>query len=361
MFNRFRPLLLAAIFMATGAATAAAQTVLLLHAPAGATIDVTLNGATVGSGAADADGQAKVPLTTAGKIGSNGLDTNVYLDVCGGKAYHLVLVDNGKTPAPAEENCDRRDISGIFWVRPINTLVIDVAEATPSMLLIRGAYKPPPAPLAEGEQATRPKTPPPAGLMVTAGGAAASFSDFQTVACGDVTNCTTKSYYPTYAFGVEYWFKPWLGAAGSFMKPAQAKVNGSADTFTFNTGLDTRVYTAEGKIGVAYSRFKIYGHGGLDFQQSTMTTNETIQASTVTTADGTVLPVPGGTQTFTNKTSGWSWMFGAGGEFWFVKKAAIYGEAGIVRLQGSATDGSQAILDDHNTYALVGVKFRLQR
>lgn len=360
MYNRCRPLLLAVIFMATaGAATAAAQTVLLLHAPAGAALDVTLNGAKVGSGAADADGQAKVPLSTSGKIGPNGLDANVYLDVCG-KAYHLVLMDNGRTPAPAEESCDRRDISGIFWVRSINTLVIDVAETTPSMLLIKGEYKPPPPPTPEGEEARRPKRPAPAGLMAFAGGGAASFSDLQTVACGDVATCTTKSYYPTYTFGAEYWFKPWLAAAGSFIKPAQGKVNGTSDTFSFNTGLDTRVYTMEGKIGAAYARFKIYGHGGIDFQQSTMTTSETIQATTVTTADGTVLPVPGGTQTFTNKTSGWSWLFGAGGEFWFAKKAALYSEVGIARLKGSATDGSQAVLDDHNTYLLIGVKFRLQ-
>jgi hypothetical protein len=360
MFNRCRPLLLAVIFMATaGAATAAAQTVLLLHAPAGAALDVTLNGAKVGSAAVGADGQVKAPLSTSGKIGSNGLDTNVYLDVCG-KAYHIVLVDNGRTPAPAEENCDRRDISGIFWVRPINTLVIDVAEATPSMLLIKGEYKPPPAPAPEGEQPSRPKTPAPAGLMAIAGGGAASFSDLQTVACGNLGNCTTKSYYPTYTFGAEYWFKPWLAAAGSFIRPAQGKVNGSSDAFTFNTGLDTHLYTMEGKIGVAESRFKIYGHGGVDFQQSTMTTNETIQATTITTADGTVLPVPGGTQTVTNKTSGWSWLFGAGGEFWIAKKAALYSEVGIARLKGSATDGSQAVLDDHNTFLLIGLKFRLQ-
>ena len=360
MFNRCRPLLLAVIFMATaGAASAAAQTVLLLHAPAGATVDATLNGAKVGSGTADADGEAKVPLSTAGKIGGNGLDANVYLDVCG-KAYHLVLIDNGKTPAPADENCDRHDISGIFWVRPINTLVIDVAEAAPSMLLIRGTYKPPPPPAPEGEQASRPKTPPPAGLMAFAGGGAATFSNLQSVACG-TASCSGKSYFPTYTFGAEYWIKPWLAAAGSFIKPAQGKVNGSGDSFTFNTALDTRIFTAEGKIGAAYSRFKIFGHGGLDFQQSTMTTNETIQATTITTADGTVLPVPGGTQTFTNKTSGWSWTFGGSGEFWFVKKVALYGDAGVIRLKGSATDGSQAILDDHNVFLLVGLKIRLQR
>lgn len=361
MLNRCRPLLLAVIFMATaGAATAAAQTVLLLHTPAGATVNVTLNGANVGSGAADADGQAKLSLSTNGKIDSNGLDENIYLDVCG-KAYHVALVDNGKTPAPADDNCERHDISGVFWVRPVNTLVIDVAEAVPSMLLIKGEYKPPPAPSEEGKPSSGQKTPSPSGLMVMAGGGLTSFSDLQTVACGDVSNCTTKSYYPTYSFGAEYWFKPWLAAAGSFVKPSAAKVNGSSNTFTFNTGLDTRLYTIEGKIGAAYSRFKIYGHGGVDFQQSTMTTNETIQATTVTTAAGAVLPVPGGTQTFTNKTDGWSWMFGAGGEFWFVKKAAIYSEAGIARLKGSATDGSQAVLDDHNTFVLVGVKFRLQR
>ena len=360
MFIRCRPLLLAVILMATaGAATAAAQTVLLVHAPAGATVDVTLNSAKIGSGTVGSDGQAKVPLATSGKIPVTGLDANVYLDVCS-KAYHLVLVGNGRAPGPAEDNCDRRDISGIFWVRPINTLVIDVSEATPSMLLIKGTYKPPPVPVVEAEQAARPKRPSPAGLMVFGGGGISSFSDLVTVACGNVA-CSNKSYHPTYGFGAEYWFKPWVAVEGSFVRPAIAKVSGTGDTFNFNTTLDSRVYTVEGKGAAPIGRLKIYGHGGLDFQQSTMITNNTILATSVTTSDGTVLPVPGGTQTFTGKTRGLSWLFGGGGEFWVAKKAAVYGEVGIVRLKGSATDGSQATLDDHLSYVIVGMKVRLQR
>lgn len=360
MFTRCRPLLAVILMVTAGAATAAAQTVLLVHAPAGATVDVTLNAATVGSGTVAPDGQAKVPLATSGKITVAGLDANVYLDVCN-KSYHVVIVGNGRTPAPAADNCDRRDISGVFWVRPINTLVIDVSEAAPSMLLIKGAYKPPPAPVAESEQAARPKRPSPAGMMVFGGGGISSFSDLVSVACGNVA-CSNKSYHPTYTFGAEYWIKPWVGIEGSFIKPATAKVAGTdGSTFNFNTSLDTRVYTVEGKGAAPLGRLKIFGHGGLVFQQSTMTTNNTILATSVTTSDGTVLPVPGGTQAFTGKTRGFGWMFGGGAEFWVAKKIAVYGDVGIVRLKGSASDGSQAILDDHLSYVVIGMKFRLQR
>lgn len=358
MFTRCRPLLLAVILMATaGAATATAQTLLLLHAPAGATVDVTLNAANVGSGTAAADGQAKVPLVTGGRITVAGLDTNVFLDVCG-KAYHVILVNNGRMPAPAEDNCERRDISGVFWVRPINTLVIDVADATPSMLLIKGVYKPPPVPTSDSEEAAHPKKPSPTGLMAFGDGGIGSFADLVSIECGNVS-CSNKRYDPTYGFGGQYWFKPWFGVQGSYFKPANYKVTGNGDGFTFNATENTRVYTAEGTVAAPFGRFKIIGHAGGDFQQTTVTTNNTIFASSETLSDGTVLPVAGGTQVITAKTRGFGWTFGGGAEFWVMKKVAIYGDVGVLRLKGSASDGS--ILDDHLSYLVIGGKFLLQR
>ena len=82
-------------------------------------------------------------------------DSNIFVDVCE-KSRRVLVVDRNKRPPALPAGCDRRDISGIFWVRPINTLVVDVSGTQPSMLLVRGAYKPP-KPQAEGEEESGPK------------------------------------------------------------------------------------------------------------------------------------------------------------------------------------------------------------
>ncbi|HEY3884551.1 MAG TPA: hypothetical protein VGL62_05045, partial [Vicinamibacterales bacterium] len=315
MLNCFRPLLLAVILTATATtALAAGQTLLITKAPAGSTAEVLLNGTKVAAGPVGPDGQATLPFSLH-SAGKDQLDVNVYLDVCG-KTYRVQLVDRGKTPDPPDGACDRRDISGIYWLRSVNTVVVNVGSPTPSLLLIKGAYKPPPEVSGE-EHAPKPHMQSPRGLMVFGGGGNNGFSDFQTVACGDV-GCSTPKFNPTYTFGAEYWFRPYVAAEGVFIKPFSQKLSGvdPNNAFSFNTTLDTRIYAAEGKVAAPVGRLKIYGHGGLDFQQSTMTTNETIQSTTVTTSDGTVLTILGGTQTIAQKTQGFSWIFGGGAEVW---------------------------------------------
>src|SRR5437763_9695305 len=76
----------AALNVTAGAVSAIAQTVMVRNVPAGTKIEVLLNGAPVGSGAADATAQASVPLTTGDAIAVGGMDANIALDVCSARS-----------------------------------------------------------------------------------------------------------------------------------------------------------------------------------------------------------------------------------------------------------------------------------
>ena len=125
MHRRLRPLALAAALNLTaGTAIAAAQTVMIRNGPPNTSAEVMLNGASVGTGTTNDAGEATSPLNTGTTVGEKGIDANVYVDVCD-KMRRIQIVDRTKiVPAPAD-NCDRREISGIFWVRTVNTIVFD--------------------------------------------------------------------------------------------------------------------------------------------------------------------------------------------------------------------------------------------
>lgn len=360
MTRSFRPLLLAVLLCVTaGAAAAGAQTVFLKSAPEGATVDVAVNGKPAGSGTVGADGTAQVPFDLKAATGKGEMDANVFLDLCGQK-YRIDVVDRSHAAPAPDSACERRDIPGLFWVRGINTLVIDVAGTNAAMLLIRGTYTPPRPETPEGEK-TKPKLLAPKGFVVDAGAGRSYFRDIPLVFCGNVQNCTINTAQLHYTFGAEYWFSRYIAASGSFIKPALVKANGTGDTYHFTSSLDAHVFLIEGKAGVAMNRVRLYGHGGLNFHQATFTTNETMDPVTLTLDDGSTVTIPGGSQTLTQKTQGWSWVYGGGGEVWILTKLAVFGEFGISRLKGDATDGSGVRMDDHFSWTVVGAKFRLNK
>src|SRR6185437_10331822 len=140
MLRSWRPLGAAAVFMLTaGSGVALAQKVMVRNVPAGTPVEVMLNGTAAGTGTADANGEVTVQMTAGSVIGATGIDANLFLDTCG-KTRRLQIVEHTKiVPAP-ESGCDRQEISGLFWVRPVNTLVFDLGGATPNLLLVRGDY-----------------------------------------------------------------------------------------------------------------------------------------------------------------------------------------------------------------------------
>lgn len=340
MLNCSRLALAAVLVVTMGAALAAAQTVMVRNAANGAKVEVLLNGTVVGTGAANADGEATVSLTSGDAIGPTGIDANVAVDKCGAD-YRVLITERMKlAPAPGV-GCDRNDISGLFWVRTINTIVINLSGTAPSLLLIRGkyVYKPP---SAEGQpRVWRPLA---TGLVLFGGAGRATFDNAFTAACGDATPCSGRnSGLGAYTFGVTYWFTRFLGAEGAYIKPRNVTAKGG-DTFSFDSTMDTDVYAIVAKGGVPAGPVRLYGQAGEDYHQATTKASETIGAAT---------------QTFSVKTKGWSWTAGGGGEVWVSAKVALYGEFNVVRLKGPAEGGGEARTDDHVRVLVAGLKVRL--
>ncbi len=138
----------AALNVTAGACIAAAQTVIVRHAPPGVNVELLLNDAVVATGTAGPAGDVSLDL----KMPEPGeMDANVYVDVCE-KMRRVLVVDRNRRPPPPPAGCERREISGLFLVRRVHTLVIDIGGLQPSMLLVKGKYTPPKPVSADGEE-----------------------------------------------------------------------------------------------------------------------------------------------------------------------------------------------------------------
>jgi hypothetical protein len=325
------------------AGAASAQTVYLRNAPAGSRVEVIVNAASAGTGTVDADGEAKVPFTLP--EGKTEMDSSIFVDTCD-KLRKVVIVDRNRQPPAPAEGCERREISGIYWVRPINTVVVDAGTPTPSLLLVRGTYTPP-KPTAEGEEASTPAKPLPTGLLMFAGGAYTNFRDAGDLFCGNATPCSQKTAGFSYAFGATLWLTRFVGFEGAYIHPHEVTASGG-DTYAFNSSLDSDVWVAMGKLGAQVGVVRLFGQGGMNYHEATTTTSETIDV---------------GSQKFQFKTKGWSWIFGGGMEAWIGKnqRMAIFADGGIMRIQGDAESGGEARIDDRLKYLTAGVKLRITR
>ena len=326
------------------AGVASAQTVYLRNAAAGTGVEVIVNAASAGTGTVDADGEAKIGFTLP--EGKTEMDANVFVDACG-KTRKVLVVDHTRPAPPPTEGCDRREVPGIYWVRPVSTIVVDVGGPSPTLLLVRGSYTPP-KPLAEGateeEKTARPL---PTGLIMFAGGAYTNLRDAGLRACGNATPCSAKTTGFTYTFGATVWLNRFLGVEGTYLRPHEVTASGG-DTFHFSHTLDTDVWTVAGKAGVQAGVVRIYGKAGMNYHEATNTTVETIDNQT---------------QTFAYKTTGWSWLFGGGMEAWIGahQRMAIYADGGLMSIKGKAESGGEALIDDRLRYFSAGVKLRISR
>jgi hypothetical protein len=273
------------------------------------------------------------------------IDANVYVDVCE-KTRRVLVVDRNKRPPSPQAGCDRREVSGIFEVKRVNTLVVDVGALQPSMLLVKGKYTPP-KPVAEGqEEAPSERRPSPTGLSLFAGGGYGKFQHAFAIACGDVIGCDGRDGGLGYTFGGTLWLTRWLGAEGGYLKSRNTKVHGAPGTFTFDSTFDVDIFPVIAKIGIPAGPFRPYGLAGMAYHQSTLTSSETIDAAT---------------QAFSQKTHGWGVIYGGGAEGWVTRKVAIYGELSVTKAKGDAQDGGEGFVDDHLRFFGFGVRIRLSR
>lgn len=336
--------LAAALNMTLGIGTAAAQRVMVRHLPVGTPVEVFVNSDKAGAGTVDDTGDATVSFTLPEKDGRAEMDANIFVDACD-KIRRVVIVEATRPAPPAGEGCDRRELPGLFWVRRVNTIVIDLAPANPTLLLVSGSYTPP-KPRSPDEEATGeapPREPLPKGLVMFAGGGLTSFDNVLLRACGNASPCSGDSSPWSYTFGATYWITRYLGVEGSYRHPLQFKANGG-EGITFETTQDTDIWNIVGKVGVQAARARFYGQGGYSYHQTTHLTIQSISEAS---------------QRIERLTKGWNYVYGGGAEVWVKRKFAIFGELDFTKLKGDATDDSEFTVDDKATSVFVGVRVHI--
>ena len=339
-----------------GARPAAAQTVMVQSAPTGSAIELTFNGTTAANGTADANGDATL------SVGPNRPDSDilVFVDSCADRV-RVQLAARGLQPAPALPGCSRVDAGSIFIMRSVTTFVIDI---TPNIAVHVAQGPPPPEWLLRGPGAVRKATmmhgTPPKRLVVSAAVGGSSFGDVADKACGDVAQCLNTHDGIAFSLDAEYWITRFMAAQVGYFRPADVTVNGTPTGYTFDSRVQTRLFTIVGKGGVSFGPTRVYGLGGANRHEATYTTTQTINDKTIV-VNGVSQVVPGGTQSFGQKTQGWGWLAGGGVEAWVNNWIAIYGEVNIAQIKGDLVYGFGDGVDDQMSMAFFGMRVHIGR
>jgi hypothetical protein len=327
----------AALNVTLGTTAADAQTVIVRKVPAGDDIELFLNATKVSTSPADAAGDATLPLNLReNNAGKTEIDANIFVDTCS-KLRRILVVERGQPPSAQEPGCDRREISGLYLVRRVNTLVIDVGGANPTMMLINGPY-------GLGPQKPGPR--PPKGLVLFGGAGLADYRDAVAISCGTAAPCDGKNAGLVYGGGATIWITRFLAAEGSYMKPRNATAIGSGTDYSFNSALDSQVVTITGRVGFPAGPVRLSGLAGTNYHAGTLTTKETIKDQS---------------QTFVVDMRGWGWVFGAGIEIWTAPVFALYADAGIAGLRGVPVSGGEARFNDRLRFVTIGARVRIGR
>jgi hypothetical protein len=335
MKNGRRLLVAAALLMAVGSGKASAQTVMVRRVPASETVEVFLNAAKVATAVVDASGDTRLPLNLReNNAGKTEIDANVFIDVCD-KIRKVIVVERGQPPATQEPGCDRREISGLYLVRRDNTLVVDLGGANPTMMLIKGSYDP-----------NRAKTwrASPTGLVVFGGAGRADVRDAVLISCGNAPTCNGNDAGFSYTAGFDLWLKPWVAGTASYFRPPKISAQGSGSNYSFNSTLEPNVLILGGRLGIPIGPTRITGLIGSTFQDSTLTTHETINNAS---------------QDFVVETRGWGWIGAPGLEVWVSSWLAIYGEAAFGTLKGTPTTGGEVLFDDRLRHVTFGGRLHI--
>jgi hypothetical protein len=319
-----------------GAATA--QTVIVRNAPPDASVEVVLNDAAVGSAKTNERGDALVPVGLSERLMKTETDAQVFVDICE-NVRRVLIIERAVTAPLQEAGCTRRDMGGIFVVRQVSTLVVDVGGPSPTLMLRQGKVSLDPP---------RVWKPAPTGLVLFGGGTFSKVGGVTAVACGDVTPCSGDAAGLGYSVGAAYWITPYLAAEGTYIQPADATATGTTDTYQFNSAFEPQVLTILGKVGIPLGPIRPYGQVGASYHRAKFTTNQTMTGA----------PTPN-TLSYQLRTSGWGFAFGGGLEMWFSSVFGLYGEFGSSAVKGSARDDVDGAVDDRLTYVLFGARLRI--
>lgn len=357
----WRPLAVAAAFIATMAAgPASAQTVSVTKAPPGASIQLVLNSTPIATATADEKGIASLAVDLQKQRGKAETDVHIFIDICG-QSRTVTLVEAGYQPDQAAAGCVRREIFGVFYLRQVTTLVVNVSEETQGVWISQG---PAPARWFGNEVAggsaedTGSALYVPNGFHVFAGAGIGRYSNAVGVACGINTLCSGKGTRMGGQIGFDYWITSNLAVAAFYLRTVNPAAAGSGSNYSFDSSLTSNIAVVNGKLGVPFGKTRLYVQGGATYTWATLTTNETFAERTIIVGT-TTLTLPGGSQTFTHQTRGLGWTISGGSEYWWRRSMALYVEAGRVGLRGSPVGGGEGGLDDSMIYAMAGFRFRL--
>jgi hypothetical protein len=353
----WRPLVVAAVLNLVVVAAAAAQTVIVTKAPPASTVELIVNSAIAATATADPAGQATFALTPEMRGGKTDSDAYVFIEYCE-SLRRVILIEPGMEGFPAGQ-CPRREVPGAYVLRQITTLVVNVSEAAPAVLVRQGK-----APVGWlTEEADQPPSPKPAnapgrGLFGFAGGGLGSFGSAAAWACGS-SECSGSTKPLVFTAGATFWLNPYVAFEGAYLKPGEVRLDGGVDTlYTFTSGLTTDILTMVGKLGVPLSYVRIYGFGGATWSRAHWDTLETIDDQTVM-VDGVETTVTGGAQGLDLYTQGWGWLAGAGMEIPVSKRILIFTEGGRATIKGDDRQGGEGKLDDRVLYFVAGIRVRL--
>jgi hypothetical protein len=340
-----------ALLVALVASPALAQTVILRGLTAGTPADLVLNSTTLASATANDKGDATI-TPPAGSGVTADIDANLFVDVCADR-HRVVLVSRGASPLAQAPGCQRQEISGLFLVRPVTTMLVDVTGGRASLFLRQGPLDPD-APVPTSDAIA------PAGLILFGGAGLNWFDTSSQVACGTAPTCENDGTDFGYTAGGAVWFIPYVGVEAAWVRPGDETSVGGGLGYRFNSVVESDVITLAGIAGVPTGKMRIFGKGGVSYHRAAIATTQTIDDKTIT-IDGVEEVIVGGTQTLGYRTSGWGWVFGGGLEFWFSRNVAIYGEFAWITLDGTDRDGGEAVLDDRVITVFAGARVRLGR
>jgi hypothetical protein len=347
----WRLLTVAAALHTVAAGVATAQTLIATKAPPGSTVEFVLNSTTVGSKTADATGTVTIETSKPAQGETADMDAYIYVDICD-TVRRVVVVDRTQAVPPEGTGCKRTQIPGLFLVRRVSTLVVNVDGGNPTVLLRQGRFTPR---LGETDHTWSPS---PTGLIVSGGGSLSAFRDPVALACGNVTSCSGDASVPAFTAGVDYWFSRFIAAEAMYMRPSEVKADGQQDNYRFNSFLNAHLVTMAGKFGIPIGLARLFGKIGGSYHRASFGTIQTNDPITRTT-DGVTTTVEGGTQTYVVKTGGWGWTFGGGLEFWLGQRFALYGEGGYIGVSGNGRENIDAVIEDRVFFAVIGARIRI--
>jgi hypothetical protein len=337
---------LAAVMLAT-ATGVSAQTVVVLNAPAGSTIEGALNGDTVASATPDPMGVATLKLMPGVTAE---MDARLYVESCG--SVRRVRIASPGATLPALAGCTRQDVGSLFSVRPETSFVVDVASS-PAIVRLRQGEVPASwlVQLPEGE--TLPERDwdlPARALVLSGGGGLINGQALSTPHCGDVSDCTHGTYRPAYVAAATIWLTRILGVQGSYARSSDVIAEGSGTGFRFDATTRIEEMNVAANVGVPAGIARVYAIAGGTFHRAKTILNETVDMS------GTN---PGGAQRFDRRSEGWGLLYGGGLEIWASQSVGFFAEVTRSKLKGEDLTSGDRTIDVGAPIGVVGIRINL--